>query len=68
MNTDETMLLAIGRLEGKLDAYLHRAEAIEDRTDAVEERVGKLERYRAWLVGVAAAVGVFASIAFHFWG
>ena len=42
---------ALGRIEGRLDSAI-----------SLEPRVARLERYRAWLVGVVAGVGTLVGI------
>lgn len=45
MNTTDEILLAVGRIEGKLEAYA-----------SLSQRVGTLERWQAWLKGGWAAM------------
>jgi len=45
MNTHDEILMAIGRIEGKLEAYA-----------SLSQRVTSLERWQAWLKGGWAAL------------
>jgi hypothetical protein len=50
MSTHDDILLAIGRIEGKLEAYA-----------TLSQRVSNLERWQAWLKGGwAALAAIFA--------
>jgi hypothetical protein len=53
---NDSIFLHLGRLEGKVDAILASRSVIEKRLDEHEERISRLERYRAWLIGVSAAI------------
>lgn len=61
--TDDEIQRALGRIEGKLDAWAKRLDEHSEAGRLVEARVSSLEQSRSWLVGGAAAVAaVVASI------
>lgn len=64
MNEHEVSLnelyLMMGRLEGKMDTVLSRTSSQEHRIGNCEERIGKLEKSKMWLVGLAAGFGAAA--------
>lgn len=76
---NEAVLLAIGRLEGKMDAVskktdeLHVSQTelaakIESKHDQLEQRVSSLERSRAWLHGASTIGGAMLGfIGNHLW-
>lgn len=49
----DNLFLHLGRLEGKVDAIQSH---MDKRLDDHEQRLGILERYRAWQLGVSAAI------------
>jgi hypothetical protein len=51
------VLLAIGRVEGKLDGILGAQTRHESRLDKHEARLGGLERWQARVLGMGAAAG-----------
>lgn len=65
----------LGRIDGKLDHALQRADKQDERADELErvqslhaERIGTLERDRRWIAGIAAGgTSVAASIANAAW-
>lgn len=65
MEHRDMMLLAIGRLEGKVDALIERSTSTTADMRLHEERINRLERYRSWLLGASATIGVLASYAFQ---
>ena len=62
METDDQILLALGRLEGKVDSLVSRQKVIDDELDKHESRLRSLEQGRSWMLGAAAAVGAFVSL------
>lgn len=67
-NNDDIMR-AIGRIEGKQDAVLERLTVVDTRLNNHAERLGRLERWRAYLVGIASIVSLtVAAVANHFRG
>ena len=57
MDTDNQILLALGRLEGKVDAMLTRQQLHDEELERHDQRIRKLEQGRAWLLGAAAVIG-----------
>lgn len=53
----EEILLAIGRLEGKVDAMLTMVRMQEEQIRLHDERIRELEHSKAFLMGVAALAG-----------
>jgi hypothetical protein len=51
----------MGRMESKQDAILQNIAAQTKRLDNHSERISKLERGRAWLIGAGAGVGLMLS-------
>lgn len=63
MPTDDThsIMHMLGRMEGKLDGILSKQAEQDHRLNNHSERIGRLERNKMWLMGVAAGVGAAAS-------
>lgn len=57
---NEEILLALGRLEGKVDAMMSSLRIQEQELKTLEKRIRELEQSRAWMLGAA---GVIAAIA-----
>ncbi len=53
---EQTLLLHLGRVEGKLDAILAHHDRMTDRLDDHGKRLNKLEMYRAWQLGASAII------------
>lgn len=66
MPTDNETMLMLGRLEGKLDALISQVGTVNNRLEAHEGRISDLERWRAYLVGIGAAVGVIVTHAVQY--
>lgn len=62
---NEEILLAIGRLEGKMDALITRQAVHDEELERMEKRVRHLENSRSWLMGASAAVGASVSLLFQ---
>lgn len=58
---DETLFLAIGRLEGKVDSILTLQKAQEEAIKQHDERIRSLENSKSFLLGGAALVGAVTS-------
>lgn len=50
------LLILLGRLDGKMDAVLQRMEVNDKNHDEHEERITSLEKWRAYVLGIAAIV------------
>ena len=55
---NEELLLALGRLEGKVDSLITRQAIHDEELDRMDTRLRNLENSRSWLMGASAAVGV----------
>jgi TolA-binding protein len=58
-------MLAIGRLEGKVDTLIQMQRMQEDQIKNHEERLRQLEHSRSFAMGMAAAVGAGVSVALN---
>tara|TARA_B100000745_G_scaffold8974_1_gene7172 strand:- start:4906 stop:5115 length:210 start_codon:yes stop_codon:yes gene_type:complete len=66
MENSKDILLALGRLEGKVESLIAMQRATDDQMTNLERRVRALELGKSYLMGVAAAVGA-ATSAFMSW-
>lgn len=57
------IMLAIGRLEGKVDALLQMQRLQEDQLKNHEGRLRELEHSKSFAVGAAAIIGAVVSAA-----
>tara|TARA_Y100001973_G_C5205554_1_gene341260 strand:- start:3330 stop:3542 length:213 start_codon:yes stop_codon:yes gene_type:complete len=64
MESSNEILLALGRLEGKVDSLVARQKVIDDELDKHESRLRSLEQGKSWMLGAAAAVGALVSYLF----
>lgn len=62
LHNDSELILAIGRLEGKLDAFLQMQTQHEDRLKSYEIRLRLLENSRSYLYGIAVVLGFIGSL------
>jgi hypothetical protein len=62
MSNEQSVLVAIGRLEGKMDSLLAMQHKFESKLDAHDKRLRDLENHKAYSLGVAAAVGSAMSL------
>ena len=53
----QEILLAIGRVEGKLDGLIASRTRHETILDKHAEKLGNLERWQAKVIGIGAAAG-----------
>ena len=58
---DNEILMALGRLEGKVDALIARQAIHDEELDRHDKRIRDLEQSRSWLLGGAAVVGAVAA-------
>ena len=65
---DETnqIMIALGRLEGKVESLLQMQRAHSEDIEKLDKRVRDLEHNRSWMMGAAAAIGAAASIVVNF--
>ena len=62
------LLLALGRLEGKVDSILATMGQHGEELSKLDNRLRKLEQSKAWMLGAAAVVGALSSSFFRFFG
>lgn len=65
MHGESEMMLAIGRLEGKVDTLIQMQRIQEDQIKNHEERLRELEHSRSFAMGMAAAIGAGVSVALN---
>lgn len=56
------VLVAIGRIEGKIESMAHNQTHLTERIAKLENRLAELELSRAWFLGWAAAIGAAAGV------
>ena len=61
MTTQDDLLLAIGRLEGKVDALIAAQRAQDDTLNHHDKRIRTLENSRSLMLGAAAVIGAISS-------
>lgn len=59
---NEEILLALGRLEGKVDAMMTSMRIQEQELKVLEKRIRELENNRAWMLGAAAVISTIAGL------
>jgi hypothetical protein len=59
---NEEILLALGRLEGKVDAMMTSMRVQEQELKVLEKRIRELENNRAWMLGAAAVISTIAGL------
>lgn len=63
---NEELYIALGRLEGKVDALLNLQRMQEEQIKSHEDRLRKLEDHKHYVIGVATVIGAFVSLAVTF--
>jgi predicted transcriptional regulator YheO len=66
MHTEAELMLAVGRLEGKVDVILQMQRLHEEQLKNHEDRLRELEHSRSFSMGIAAAVGAGVSLCLNF--
>jgi len=61
IHNEAELILVIGRLEGKLDAFLQMHRSHEERLKTYENRIRLLENSKSYVYGVAAVLGFLTS-------
>jgi len=61
-----TIMLAIGRLEGKVDSLLARQDELQTAIQRLESRVHDLEGHKHRMLGAAAVIGGIVAILTRF--
>jgi pantothenate kinase len=65
---NDELFLALGRLEGKVDALLQMQRLQEEQLKSHDERLRNLEHSRSFALGLAASVGAGTSALLNlFW-
>jgi hypothetical protein len=65
MTTSDDLMLAIGRLEGKVDSVLATMNRHGEELQRLDQRIRKLEQSKSWMLGAAAVVGAVSSLFFN---
>lgn len=63
---NEEILLALGRLEGKVDAMMTSLRMQEQELKVLDKRIRELEQSRAWMLGAAAIISMLAGFIVKF--
>ncbi len=63
---NEELLLALGRLEGKVDSLITSLAVHDEELQRLENRIRHLENSRSWMLGAAAVIGAVASFLLQF--
>ena len=64
---DNEILIALGRLEGKVDALMTRQAVHDEVLERHDTRLRNLEMSRSWMLGAAAGISVVASFIVNWW-
>tara|TARA_Y100001973_G_scaffold97767_1_gene154343 strand:+ start:6073 stop:6279 length:207 start_codon:yes stop_codon:yes gene_type:complete len=59
---NDELMLALGRLEGKVDSLISRQTILDEEMRKFDSRLRSVEQSRSWLVGAAASVGALVAI------
>lgn len=65
-HAESEIMLAIGRLEGKIDSLIQLQRIQEEQIKNHEDRLRQLEHSKSYAMGIAAAVGAVISTAVQF--
>ena len=68
MSTQDDLLLAIGRLEGKVDSVLATMNRHGEELERLDHRIRRLEQSKSWMLGAAAVVGAVSSFFLNTFG
>jgi TolA-binding protein len=63
LHGESEIMLAIGRLEGKVDTLIQMQRIQEDQIKNHEDRLRQLEHSKSYAMGIAAAIGAVVSTA-----
>jgi pantothenate kinase len=66
MSQDHDVMLAIGRLEGKLDSLLQMRQQQQAEIKELDSRVRHLEHMKSLIIGSAGAVSAGVSLLLNF--
>ena len=59
---NEEILIALGRLEGKVDAVMTSLRIQQEELKELDIRVRELEQSKAWLLGAAAVISFVSGL------
>ena len=65
---DNEILIALGRLEGKVDSLITRQAIHDEELNRHDTRLRHLEQSRSWLLGATAAMAAIVSIVINYIG
>ena len=65
---DNEILIALGRLEGKVDSLITRQAIHDEELGRHDARLRDLEQSKSWLLGAAAVAGALSAFIFNFVG
>ena len=68
MAASDDLLLAIGRLEGKVDSILATMTHHGEELERLDHRLRKLEQSKSWMLGAAAVIGALSSYFLNLFG
>ena len=63
---NEELLLALGRLEGKVDSLITSLAVHDEELQRLDHRMRQLEQSRSWMLGAAAVIGAAFSFLLQF--
>jgi hypothetical protein len=63
---NEEVLIALGRLEGKVDAMMTSLRIQQEELQRLDVRVRELEQSKAWLLGAAAVISFLSGLVVKF--
>lgn len=63
---NEEVLIALGRLEGKVDAMMNALRSQQEELHRLDVRVRDLEQSKAWLLGAAAVISFLSGLVVKF--
>lgn len=59
---NEEILIALGRLEGKVDAMMTSLRIQQEELKSLDIRVRELEQSKSWLLGAAAVISLVSGL------
>ena len=61
MENSKDILLALGRLEGKVESLIAMQRSAQEHIESLDKRIRHLELGRSYVMGAAAALGAIVS-------
>jgi len=65
---ENEILIALGRLEGKVDALITRQSIHDEKLEGHDKRLRDLEQSKAWILGAAAILGALGAFVMNIIG